>query len=335
MTRPKEDSTRRRMVDALAHVLPRSVRLASGKGNRVLVNGAPLRMEWVGRGWLSDIRPILDTLPEKPDIVAARRMSPGARDALAKAGIGWVDETGAAEIAHGTIVVSREGRAQTAEQSLPHWTPSVLGVAEAILCGTTATVAAMREATDLSTGSCANALRFLTTEGLLTTDAERGPRSARHIVDAGRLLDAYAAAAAAAAPTQPSVQVGVVWNDPVAGLARVGAKWDALGRRWACTGAAAASVLAPYLTTFATVDVYVGAETIAGLTAAAEDAGLRPIEGGRLILRPFPTAVSLRLSVRKRRLWLAPWPRVYVDLRASGVRGEEAAEHLREVLHAG
>jgi hypothetical protein len=261
-------------------------------------------------------------------------MSPGARDVLAKAGIGWVDETGAAEIAHGTMIISREGRAQTAEPSLTRWTPSVLGVAEAILCGTPATVAAMREATDLSTGSCANALRFLATEGLLTTDAERGPRAARRIADADRLLDAYAAAAAAA-PTQPSVHVGVVWNDPVAGLARVGAKWDALGRRWACTGTAAASVLAPYLTTFATVDVYVETGTIAGLTAAAEDAGLRPIEGGRLILRPFPTAASLRLSARKRRLWLAPWPRVYVDLRASGVRGEEAAEHLREVLGAG
>ena len=322
------------MVNALAHVLPRSVRVASGKGDRVLVNGAPLRMEWAGRGWLSDIRPILDTLPEKPDIVAARRMSPGARDALAKAGIGWVDETGAAEIAHGTIVVSREGRAQTTDQTLSHWTPAVLGVAEAILCGTRATVAAMQEVTGLSTGSCANALRFLTTEGLLTTGAERGPRAARRVADACRLLDAYATAAAAA-PVQPSVHVGVAWSDPVAGLAQVGAKWNALGRRWACTGAAAASVLAPYLTTFATVDVYIETETIAGLSAAAEDVGLRPIEGGRLILRPFPTAASQRLSVRKQRLWVAPWPRVYVDLRASGVRGEEAAEHLREVLHAG
>jgi hypothetical protein len=148
------------------------------------------------------------------------------------------------------------------------------------------------------------------------------------------LLDAYATAAAAA-PAQPSVHVGVAWSGPVAGLAKAGAQWDAFGRRWACTGAAAASVLAPYLTAFATVDVYIETETIAGLTAAAEDIGLRPIEGGRLILCPFPTAALQRLSVRKQRLWLAPWPRVYVDLRASGVRGEEAAEHLREVLHAG
>ncbi|MGD0836257.1 MAG: hypothetical protein ABSB49_06400, partial [Polyangia bacterium] len=26
------------------------------------------------------------------------------------------------------------------------------------------------------------------------------------------------------------------------------------------------------------------------------------------------------------------WPRVYADLRHTGVRGEEAAEHLREIV---
>jgi hypothetical protein len=33
-------------------------------------------------------------------------------------------------------------------------------------------------------------------------------------------------------------------------------------------------------------------------------------------------------------LRVAPWPRVYVDLLAAGVRGEEAAEHLWEVIDA-
>jgi hypothetical protein len=31
-------------------------------------------------------------------------------------------------------------------------------------------------------------------------------------------------------------------------------------------------------------------------------------------------------------LRVAPWPRVYVDLQRTGVRGEEAAEHLIEVI---
>jgi hypothetical protein len=92
----------------------------------------------------------------------------------------------------------------------------------------------------------------------------------------------------------------------------------------------AAAVLAPYLTSVATAEVYVAADTIAGLEAAAADAGLQPIDGGRLTLRPFPTVTSRRLSSQRERLRLAPWPRVYADLRLVGVRGEEAAEHLRE-----
>jgi len=50
------------------------------------------------------------------------------------------------------------------------------------------------------------------------------------------------------------------------------------------------------------------------------------------VLRPFPTPVTQRLSTPVGDLRVAPWPRVYADLRSAGVRGEEAAEHLFEVV---
>lgn len=93
-------------------------------------------------------------------------------------------------------------------------------------------------------------------------------------------------------------------------------------------------MFAPYLTTVTTAEVYVDRKTIAGLEAAAAVAGLQPIEGGRLILRPFPTVTAKSLAAVTGGLSLAPWPRVYADLRVLGVRGEEAAEHLREVIRA-
>ena len=89
----------------------------------------------------------------------------------------------------------------------------------------------------------------------------------------------------------------------------------------------------PYLTTVTMAEVYVAADSIAGLQAAAADADLRPIEGGRLVLRPFPTTTTQRLRTEHNGLRAVPWPRVYVDLQQAGVRGEEAAEHLRDVLH--
>jgi len=42
--------------------------------------------------------------------------------------------------------------------------------------------------------------------------------------------------------------------------------------------------------------------------------------------------ISDDLTIKKEGLVFAPWPRVYTDLRQTGVRGEEAAEHLKEVM---
>ena len=79
---------------------------------------------------------------------------------------------------------------------------------------------------------------------------------------------------------------------------------------------------------------HVDRKTIAGLEAAAAIANLQPIEGGRLVLRPFPTVAAKSLASVTARLTIVPWPRIYADLRIVGVRGEEAAEHLREVIRA-
>ena len=270
---------------------------------------------------------------DRPDVAVARIMSSGAREALSAAGIGWVDETGAAEIAGRSLIVSRTGHPPESPRKVPNWTPAVLAVAEALLCGGRATVAAMQETTTLSAGSATNALRTLTDLELLDAKARRGPNAARRIPDQDRLLDAYANAAVAMMPAS-SLAVGMTWRDPVAGLDGIGQRWDEAGIPWAVTSAMAASVLAPYLTTVTTAEVYVDRNTIAGLEAAAQRADLRPIEGGRLFLRPFPTVTARSLAGTTGGLRVAPWPRVYADLHVVGVRGEEAAEHLREMMRA-
>lgn len=72
-----------------------------------------------------------------------------------------------------------------------------------------------------------------------------------------------------------------------------------------------------------------------GGTAIPTDAPAHAIggTGRRLVLRPFPTLAVPRLAERVQDVVVAPWPRVYADLRPLGVRGEEAAEHLAEVNH--
>ena len=320
---------------AVAAVLPPSVRIRRGRedGHSIdlELNGVPFRVKWLGEGGLRKARELIAGRKDRPDVAVARFMSSGAREALSAAGIGWVDETGAAEIARGSLIVSRSGRPPGSPRKPPHWTPAVLAVAEALLCGGRATVGAMQETTALSAGGATNALRTLTDLGLLNAAARRGRYAARRIPDPERLLNAYADAAAALMPTI-SLTVGVTWRDPVAGLSDTGRRWDRAGISWAATGTVAASVLAPYLTTVTTSEVYVEGKTSAGLEWVAANAGLRPIDGGRLTLRPFPTVTAERLAAVKDGLRFVPWPRAYADLRVVGVRGEEAAEHLRETI---
>ncbi len=321
-----------RAARTVLDVLPRSVDAEVNEDGplvALILGGQRLRVGWARDGNLRSVRQLLAKHAADMDVVAARRISPATRELLAEGGIGWADQSGAAEIAVGGIVVSREGHPQEPAR-LTRWTPAVVAVAESLLCGTEATVAATTEATGLSTGSCTNALRFLTDAGLLTADAKRGRRSARRLDDPDRLLDAYAAAVDTTKPA-PALQVGLQGRDLLGALDEVGAAWDSRGVGWAATGVAAAAVTAPLLTSISSVEVYVEADTPAGLDARASDAGLRPIAGGRLTLRPFPTASTSRLAERHDGLRIAPWPRVYADLRRAGVRGEEAAEHLREI----
>jgi len=328
----------RRALDALFDVLPQSVRESavgpSGARADLRIAGSELEIKWLGEGSLSDVRSLLARSISVPDIVVARRLMPGARQALSEAGIGWVDETGAAEIVTDSLVVSRSGRPARPRHHSRRWNPSVLAVAEAILTGVRPTVAAASEATGLSVGSSTNALRFLADKGLLEAKVGRGPGSGRILADPAGLLDAYSGAVAEL-PDQLSLQVGVAWRDPPAGLVEVGRHWDEAWIRWVATGAVAATAIAPFLTSIGSTEAYVDAETIPGLEAVAAAVGLRAIEGGRLTLRPFPTTSVLRLAETVDGLRVAPWPRVYVDLMRVGVRGEDAAQHLREVALAG
>lgn len=326
-----------RVKSAVRAVLPRSARVKPAGPNPAadfLVNGIPVKAKWVGEGWLRDVRPIISNRRRRPDLVVARRISPGAREALSEAGIGWLDETGAAEFVIGPIIVSRTGQPEAAPRKHARWTPSVLAVSEALLCGARATVAGVGEATGLSSASCTNALRVLTDLSLLAAKAQRGRDSARYIVDFDRLLDAYASAAAAS-PPKHSLMVGVTWSDILTGLAETGRIWNRQQLNWAITGAAASLVLAPLLTSVGAAEVFVEARTMAELRAVAEAARFRPIDGGRLTLLPFPTVTAHRLATEVDGVRVAPWPRVYADLRKAGVRGEEAAQHLREVAREG
>lgn len=291
-----------------------------------------LRVRWLERGSESLLHARLNDGP-RPDLLMAARMSPAAQRAATNVGIGWLDETGAAEFAFGTVVVSRTSvSVPQSAQPVKGWTAATLGITEALLVGVPATVRAIQEATGASPSTVGLALSFLTHASLLTSRAARGRNSGRSIADPSRLLGAYADAVTNARNT-PGLQAGVLWRDPLEGLLQIGRRWDDAQLAWAATGALSAAVLAPLQTQVAPMVVYVDAVGLARLAAAADTAGLKVLEGGRLQLRPFPSPITRSLSGEvSPELRSVPWPRAYADLRNTGVRGEEAAEHLREVM---
>jgi hypothetical protein len=329
-------SSRSRGERAVRAVFPPAAKIKPTRADRnvdLIVNGQAVEVKWIGTGHLGDVRSALKKRPKRNVILVARHMSPGARAALTEAGVSWADETGAAEIAIGTILVSRSGAPEKKSHDIKHWTPAVIAVAEAILCGTKGTQAATQAATGLSAGSCANALRFLTDEGLLTSAVKRGPASARRVSDPRRLLDAYVAAVNEQ-PTGTELQIGVTWQDILKGLSELAHRFDTRNVDWAVTGGAAAAVIAPFVSSVSQATVYVEAQSVAELKALAVSVKLRPIDGGRLTLKPFPSSTAQHLAtLEDHELRVAPWPRVYADLIKEGVRGEEAAEHLYEVVH--
>ena len=320
---------------ALRAVFPPAVEIVKPKAKEYFdlkVGGHPIDCKWIGEGHLGDVRKFLKNQKKGDIILVARQMSPGARAKLLEAGVNWVDETGAAEIAIGTIIISKTVKLNKKNQTIKSWTPSVIAVSEALLCGTRGTQSATQAVTGLSSGSCASALQFLTKQKLLTSKAKRGPASAREIVDRREFLDKYAGAVNAK-PSGIELQVGVTWQDILDGIGELGARFNKIGTEWAVTGVAAAAVEAPYLSTLSQATVYVDARSMAELEALTSAVGLRPIQAGRLTMRPFPAVSVQRLSKPHGVFRIAPWPRVFADLLNEGVRGEEAAEHYYEVVN--
>lgn len=297
----------------------------------VMVAGRKLRLRWLSVGWPRQVAEALRSKP-RPDVLAAPRLSPGARDMARQHRVGWVDESGAAEILAGTLLISRTGNPARPLDTKLGWRSATLAVCEVLLTGCPATVSAVADKTGLAVSTVAESLKFLDRDGHLGSDAARGRLSRRYVTNEDALVDAYAAAAERLRPPT-SLRIGVLWRDPIKGAIEAGQSWRNANISWAVTSALTAAVLAPMLTEVTPMEIYVTGRTPGDLRHAASLAGMREIDGGRLLLRPFPTPANGTITMQVRPgLRSVLWPRAYADLRTSGVRGEDAAEHLREEM---
>lgn len=325
----------------LVHVVPRSqeeapafdVIIEAGATSHRFVAG------WAGEGWPGDAEELARHVPTI-EVAVARKLSDSAKAWLAGRGIGWIDESGDANITRssGLVLVRDSVRASTSSVRPPRWSGSTLAVAEAVISGITPTVERIETATSMSRNATATGLARLERLGYLDRpEASRGPRSGRRVVDSESLLDGYAAAAAEQRSKQPLVRAHRLWvGDPMRTLrSEIAPALSGSKHRWAVTGVAAAQLIAPYLTEVTTLDLYVDADLMANPGHLATRLGARIVDRGHVIeVRELPTVMTERGpfvdGVR-----VALPARVYADLRAAGGRWAEAAAHLREEFRAG
>jgi len=293
---------------------------------------------WSAEGWPADVAR-LTALASDIDVVFAPNLSKGARDWLAEHNIGWMDEVGRSNIfLPSGLVIFREPAERQPQRELPaRWTRATVAVAEAALAGITPTVEAVERATGLSRGATANALAQLERLELLERPAsQRGPNSARHVVNRSRLLDEYAAAVRTLRAREPTVRIHRLLGDPLIDLSRrIAPALDMEGIDWAVTGMAASAILAPYLSDVTVLQLYLRDNLFGDPEALAEILDGRVVKKGhRIEIRKAPTKLTTRGPVIER-FRLALPIRIYVDLLADGGRSAEAAHHLRETLNVG
>lgn len=347
---PEPDQLEARVRRILTSALPGALRVAVASRQNGIGSSFDVTVQagasdhrfiagWAGEGWPGDVEELIRLVPGV-EVAVAANLSDGARDWLARRGVGWIDEAGHAEIIRPSgLVISRDpAHAKSRPTPSARWSRSILTVAEAALSGVVPTVESIEKATGLSRNATATALNRLERFGFLERPkAFRGPRSGRRIVDTDVFLAAYAGAAAEQRSKLPTVLVHRLWvGDAVQTLrTEITPALNATKSTWAVTGAAASVLLAPYLSDVTRLDLYVETDLIADESRLASRLGGRIVERGQVIeIRQLPTPMASKGPVMDG-IHIALPVRVYADLLSTGGRAAEAAQHLKEVRDVG
>ncbi|WP_251447811.1 hypothetical protein [Microbacterium sp. USTB-Y] len=310
-------------------------------------NSWTLQPIWVGEGLPADIRRARNDVAHALTgvgglpVIAARRMSSGARELLGESQFSWVDASGRARIViPGELYLTRLDPVPVDAGRLFTWSGAAQAVAETLLTWrvqqsdraleSIERVGAIAEAAEVSVAHAARILRQFDEQGYTAkTGAERGSTAMRELRDPGRMLSDWAGYYALA-NVVPAAEFHVPWRDHDQTFPVLASSLD--GLNWAMTGAAAAERIAPHLTTVPVVDMLVSfndlTEVRRRLTSKDD---VREVErGGRV--RAFTADEYLFGLVNEEDgLRVASPVRVYGDLLRERGRSVDAAEYLREV----
>lgn len=336
-------------MEALLRVLPSELQ-AQARAEEVQISFGPhswtLRPIWVGEGLPADIRRVRNevvhghTSGGGHPVIAARRMSQGARELLDESTLSWVDASGRARVAiPGKVYLTRLDPVP-ADAGRPFtWSRAAQAVAETLLTwrvqqgdevpGSIGRVGVFAEAAGVSVAHAARVLRHFDEQGYTAkTGAERGSTATRELRDPGRMLSDWAGQFALT-NAAPAVEFHVPWRDHDRTFSMLASSLGGLD--WAVTGAAAADRIAPHLTSVPTVDMLVSHDDLREVRQyLSNQPDVREIERGGRVRVLVEDDYVFGLADDQNGLRLASPVRVYADLLRQRGRAAEAAEYLRE-----
>jgi DNA-binding Lrp family transcriptional regulator len=168
-------------------------------------------------------------------------------------------------------------------------------------------------------------LARLEAEGIVATEGS-GPNRVRRVKNPAVLLDLYAEENEPAAIRTPTYLLARTPQELVTGLAT---NLERAGIGYAVTGAAAASLVAPFITAIPITEVWV--TTKKAREELCDGAHAKPVtDGANIVFLQTKGDTPLVLRERTKELWLVNRFQLYTDLRRDPRRGREQADHLRQ-----
>lgn len=267
--------------------------------------------------------------PEMPMLLIAGETTGDARRILTDHEIGFIDGLQNAHIELPGLMFHIEGRKkQRGAPAPPTRLRGKAGVAAQALLLQPDRDWAVRDLADeagIAVGLAHRVLARLEREGIVAVEG-RGPQRVRRVTNRTALLDLWAEEQV----DRPRRTLGyLLAQTPRQLVERLGTNLERAGVDYAFTGAAGASLLAPFVTAVPVTEVWVAAT--AGREELLRGVGAEPVtEGQNVVFLQEKDDTPLAFRERAKGVWIANRFRVFADLGRDPRRGREQADHLRQ-----
>lgn len=268
--------------------------------------------------------------PGTPLLLIARETTAEAREILKRNGVAVIDGVGNAHIELPGLLFHIEGRRRprhvTADRPPTRLSGKAGVAAQALLLDPKRAwqVHDLAKEAQVSPGLAHRVLARLEREGTLAAEGT-GPNRVRRVTNPTALLDLLAEEN----EEQPTRTLGyLLAQTPQQLIKELGTNLGRSGIEYALTGAAAASLVAPFVTAIPVVDVWVRAKTPPGELHKGAHAD-PVVDGPNVVFLQAKGDAPLAFRKKAKDLWVANRFRIYTDLRRDPRRGQEQAAHLR------